>query len=345
MSRVDLQESANVNSGLDAGVDGARSKRRVRWFANVLRSYPVLFGMVLTVVVLEVATPELLSGGEIMSILNQIAPVAIIAMGLSVALSASALDISVAQSADMGAVAAGLLLAAGASAWETIVIVVLVGVAVGVVNGFVASWIGVSSLITTLAMTFLLQGVELILTHGGAATTLFSLSGSASVQFARLGQGSLGAVSVSLLIAIGIALLLLGLERRSILGREIRLVGQNLSAAAAIGIRVRRRFAAAFVISAVVGSLAGLMILAMTGIASPGSGSAFLVEAFAAAYLGGLAGRRPRFGTVEACVGAVYVSILATGLTLMGANAALQDVVEGGLLIVAIGLNRMRAYG
>lgn len=345
MSRVELQNSGGVNSGVDAGVDLARGNRRVRWLANILRAYPVLFGMVLTVVVLEVASPKLLSGGEIMSILNQIAPVAIVAMGLSIALSASALDISVAQSADMGAVAAGLLLTAGASVWETIGIVVLVGVAVGVVNGVVASWIGVSSLITTLAMTFLLQGIELILTHGGAATTLFSLSGSAPVQFARLGQGSVGAVSVSLLIAIGIVAILLSLERGSILGREIRLVGQNLSAAAAIGIRVRRRFAAAFVISAVVGSLAGLMILAMTGIASPGSGSAYLVEAFAAAYLGGLAGRRPRFGVVEACVGAVYVSILAAGLTLIGANAAVQDVVEGALLILAIGLNRIRAYG
>jgi len=192
-------------------------------------------------------------------------------------------------------------------------------------------------------MTFVLEGVELVITHSGETTTLFSLSGSAPAQFARLGQGGLGPISISLFIVLVIAAVLLSIERGTSLGREIRLVGESRSAAGAIGIRIRRRFAGAFVFSAVLGSLAGLMILAMTGIASPGSGSTYLLEAFAAAYLGGLTGRSARFGVVEACIGAVYVSILVAGLTLIGATAAVEDLVEGALLVLAIGLNRLRA--
>lgn len=312
--------------------------------AGLVRSYPVLTGMVVTIIVLEVFVPRLLTGSELMSILNQIAPLALIAIGLSVALSASALDISVAQIADMAAVSSGLLLAGGASVWETVSITLLIGLAIGTVNGVLASWVGISSLITTLAMTFVLEGVELILTHGGAATTLFSLSNPAASQFTQLGQGNVGPVSVSLLVVVSIGMVFLFIERYSVVGREVRLVGQNLAAASAIGIRVRQRFAAAFLMSGLLGAAAGLMVLSMTGIATPGSGSGYIVEAFAAAYIGGLAGRRERFGVVEAFVGAVYVSVLAAGLTLMGAGAATQDLVEGTLLVVAIGLNRLRSH-
>lgn len=348
MTRIETDDghaertSALPGASSYAGRSGHLYSLRRRALAPV-RSFPILVGMILTVVILIAVVPKLVSGPEILSIFNQIAPLALIAMGLSIALSASALDISVAQVSDTTAVVSGLLLAARASLWETILIALAVGLAVGVVNGIISSWIGISSLITTLSMTFLLEGIELILTHGGAATTLFSLTGSAPVEFANLGQGTVGPLSFSLLIASGVAIVLLLVERFSVLGREVRLVGQNLAAARAIGIQVRRRFATALVMSGVVGAIAGIMVLGTTGIAAPGSGSNYLVGAFAAAYLGGLAGRRARFGVLEACFGALYVSVLAAGLTLMGAGAAAQDLVEGLLLVVAIGLNRLRS--
>jgi len=351
MSRLEVEGTSapgrtNALGGPPGEATGGHYPRRVALarLTSFVRSYPVLTSMAATVLGLEVLVPRLLTGPELMSVLNQIAPLALIAMGLSVALSASALDISVAQIADMAAVSSGLLLAGGASVWETIALTLLVGLAIGAVNGIIASWVGISSLITTLAMTFALEGIELILTHGGAATTLFSLTNPAASQFTQLGQGTIGPVSVSLLVVAGVGAVLFFIEQYSVLGREVRLVGQNLSAATAIGIRVRRRFAAAFVMSGALGAVAGLMVLSMTGIATPGSGSGYLVEAFAAAYIGGLVGRQPRFSVVAAFVGAVYVSVLAAGLTLMGAGAATQDLVEGAVLVLAIGLNRLRSH-
>ena len=121
-------------------------------------------------------------------------------------------------------------------------------------------------------------------------------------------------------------------------GRQLLFVGANREAARLIGLRVNRIRAAAFVGSALISAMAGVGLAGSLGAVDPSVGPQFLLQPYAAAFLGTTVIQIGRFNVIGTLIGMYLVIVGVTGLELLGASAWVAEVFYGGALIVAVGL-------
>ena len=281
-------------------------------------------------------------------ILQSVAITGILALGVTCTLVVGGFDLSI------GAVAtSALMLSAYAMVvlelpgGIAILLCLIMGAAVGFVNGLLIVRFRVPDLLATLGMMFLLVGLQRIPTQGNSIATGMSLpdgstaEGTFSRAFLWLGRERLDfflenllpvPVVIFLAIAFGIWLFL-GFTRQ---GRLMYAIGSNARAAALVGTPVDRYKIMAYMISGVTASIGGMLLAARLGRGDIASGNNLLLDSVAAALIGFavLGAARPNaFGTA---IGALFVGILLQGLTMMNAPYYTQDFVKGAVLVCAL---------
>jgi ribose transport system permease protein len=120
----------------------------------------------------------------------------------------------------------------------------------------------------------------------------------------------------------------------------MRAVGGNSDAARLAGLNVPRLRLIGFVIVAITAAVAGVMLTAQAGSSSPSGSAGLLLPAFAAAFLGAAAFRPGEFNVAGTLVGVLILGVIQNGLTLMNADPAVINLVQGGILIAAVWLTR-----
>jgi ribose transport system permease protein len=124
--------------------------------------------------------------------------------------------------------------------------------------------------------------------------------------------------------------------RYTIVGRQLVFVGSNAEAARLVGYNTRRLLFASYIGSAAMASLAGVVLLARSGVGDPSAGPDYTLDALAAAFLGATAIAPGRFNVIGTVVGVFFVAVAVDGLTLLGAAAWVQPVFNGGAVIIAV---------
>jgi simple sugar transport system permease protein len=336
-----MSAAPNVSSAPLAASGGAR--RRLGGF---LRRGAVFLLLALLVVVFATAEPAFLGVANFMSVLQAVSVVAILAVGVTISMAVGGFDLSV------GAVAASSVMAASYAmvvwrfdATETVALTLAFGLIVGLVNAALIVVVGVPDLLATLAMNFLLTGLQLIPTAGRSiATGLIlpsgvSANGAFDPNFLAVGRARLFDVApIPVLLMIAIGALAFVLTERTRIGRLLFAVGGNEIAARLAGARTERIKTLAYAISATLASLGGVIVAARVGRGDVSSGASLLLDAVAASLIGFavLAARRPNvFGAV---VGAIFVGVLLNGLTMLNVPYYTQDFVKGAVLVGALGL-------
>ncbi|WP_163849781.1 ABC transporter permease [Pseudooceanicola aestuarii] len=281
-------------------------------------------------------------------ILQSVAITGILALGVTCTLVVDGFDLSI------GAVATSALMLSAyvmvvleMSAGMAILLCLLMGAAVGLVNGLLIVKFRVPDLLATLGMMFLLIGLQRIPTQGNSIATGMSLpdgsnaEGTFSPAFLWLGRHRMDfflenllpvPVVIFLLIALGVWLFL-GFTRQ---GRLMYAIGSNERAAGLVGAPVNRYKVMAYMISGVMASIGGMLLAARLGRGDIASGTNLLLDSVAAALIGFavLGAARPNaFGTAT---GALFVGILLQGLTMMNAPYYTQDFVKGAVLVIAL---------
>jgi len=212
----------------------------------------------------------------------------------------------------------------------------------GVLNGILVAYVGTPSFITTLASGVMLVGLELAIT--GPGTTFISGGEEIPRAFRDLGIGEpLLQIKSPVWIAIGLAILLWLLLAKTEVGRFMYAIGGNPEAARLSGIPVKFLRAAGFVAVAACAFCAGMVSSARTGSHVSGVGSSLLLPAFAAAFLGATMSKRGQFNVLGTVVGAVFLQVVESGLTFMGYDQDVKNIVKGGILIAAMLLGRAGA--
>src|ERR1700728_3188458 len=209
---------------------------------------------------------------------------------------------------------------------------------IGVVNGFITAVFGVNSFITTLGSLFTLSGLTLIISHAEqlempGATVTSNASGNHITTFGRVfGAGTYSELVWAVIIVIALQLAL----TRTRWGLHTVAVGSNRIAAAEAGVKVRWVLIRNFVVCSACAGLVGILESVRTDSISPdpGSANALLLDAIAAAVIGGtlLAGGS---GTVVgAMIGALFLGVLQDGLAIKGVNADYLDFYLGLAIVL-----------
>jgi ribose/xylose/arabinose/galactoside ABC-type transport system permease subunit len=278
-----------------------------------------------------IISPAFLNPFNIINVLRQIALFGIVSVGMTFVILTAGIDLSVGSILAVAAVCSALMLDAG----EPIVLVVIAGLAIGVVmgalNGLGITLGGVPPFIMTLGM--MVMGRGLAMTISGGHPIHFRERAEA---FAWLGQGHLLGLPVPVWIFAAVAGAAIFILRFTAFGRNIYAVGSNPEAARLSGIDVRRTIFLVYVISGFLSGLTALIFVSRLTVGEPVAGVGLELEAIAITVIGGTSlfgGEGTILGTV---VGAAIIAVLANILNLFGVTPFTQQIVKGAIIVAAV---------
>jgi ribose transport system permease protein len=275
---------------------------------------------------------------SIRAVLGTYSVPAILALAAIIPLTCGQFDLTVGPVAGLTAMAtAGAIAKSGASLGEALVIAMLLGLVIGFANGFLVAYVRVNAFITTLGMSSLIAGFLQLYSSGNSIlisnTTLVNLGALNWLGIPRL---------VFLVAALaGLTYYLLG---HTPFGRYLHSVGSNPVAARLVGLNVERLTFLSFVLSAVLASIAGVLLLGTNGSADAQLGGLSLtLPALAAAFLGATTIRPGQFNVAGTIVAVMFVGFSLSGLNLNGVANWVTDVFTGGTLVLAVAISTLVA--
>ncbi|WP_104090951.1 MULTISPECIES: ABC transporter permease [unclassified Cryobacterium] len=303
-------------------------------YKKFLANNGALVGLVVLCLALFIATPDFLTGPNLLNIGIQVSTVAVLAFGMTFVIVAGGIDLSVGSVAALSAMSSGWMFAsAGLPGWLALVGGLVVGALAGVINGLANAYGKLPSFIATLAMLSVARGLTLVISDGRPIKT------APEVSF--LG-GSLGPVPMPIVILVIAALAASFLLNRTVIGRSMYAVGGNAEAARLSGLPVKRILVTVFALAGLFAALAGLLLAGRLDSAQPQAAAGYELDAIAAVVIGGasLSGGLGRIsGTL---VGALVLVVIRNGLNLLNVTSFWQQVVIGLVIALAVGIDVLR---
>lgn len=295
-----------------------------------------LVGLLVLIGLFSALRPEVFATpGNVFNILEQIAVLSVVATVQTVVMAVGDFDLSVGSLASLvGVVVAGQLVA-GRHPVLVVLLAVGIGLAAGLLNGFLVSYLGLSAFIATLATMTSFTGLALLLSNGA---TIFGLP----TGFVNLGQDRLvGVVPLVVLYAAAVAVLVWFFLAKTTVGRSWYAVGGNAEAARLSGVNARLVRLIAFCVSGAGAGLAGAILTARLASGHPTAGDPMMLNSIAAVFLGITLSRGAVPTVGGTLVGLGIVGVLNNGLNILQVNSYIQQVLTGVIIILAVSLSRL----
>jgi ribose transport system permease protein len=317
-----------------------QSRRESRSFlASLRRSEHLVLGSILLVVVLVIATTEplFLSSRNVANMGAATAALAILCAGQIFVILNGGIDISVA--AQIGILSIVSVILSGHLPFPLVfAAVVLIGAGIGLVNGVMVAWIGISPIITTVAMLQVLSGLALVLTQGQPRRNF-------DPSYTALGTTNVLGVPASVVVAIVVVVLAGLILTRTTLGRYTYAIGGNSDAAFLSGINVRMTTMLNYVLCSAFTAVAAVTLSSRTGSGLPDLGSGLEITTIAAIFIGGIAWGGGKGSIIGVVLGVLLVGVINNGLDLNSVDSNVQTIVIGVLMAVAVGISVLRKRG
>lgn len=301
----------------------------------LLRRYGTLFALIVIVAGFSLLSPDAFgSARNLINITQQMSLLAIVAIGATLVMATGEFDLSTAAMVSFGGIFAVVLFKAGVPALPACLIVLAAAGGFGALSGLIVARFEVLSFIATLAVGTIIGGVTFWLSDGA------TLMGDISKEFRAIGRGNIGAVPVLTCWLIGVAVLAWIVLDHLEIGRRLYAIGGNREAARLAGVRVVPVMTTAFVLSAMLSALVGMLLTARLGSANPTGGGGYLLSAYAAIFLGMTAFREGEANIPGTLVGAAIIAVIGNGLTILGVPTYLQDIITGAIILAAVLVRR-----
>lgn len=290
-------------------------------------AYRAAFLLLLVVVACGVFEPNVLAPANLRIVLTQSVPVAAIALGTMLVLLTGAIDLSVGAVTSLCAVVLALSLAADEGLAVGIAKALAVGAVAGGLNALLVGALRLPAFVVTLGT----------LTAAGGVTIM--MSGDISLGAHRLSdiaRTSIAGVRADILFIVALGMFLHLLVTRSGFGVAMRGVGSDEHSSALLGLSASRVRAAAFIMSGLLAAVTAVLLVARTPVVTPQLGGSLLLDAFAAAVIGGTSifgGRGSAVGTI---LGAVLIAFIGNFLIHAGVTPSSLDFYRGSIILLAL---------
>jgi ribose/xylose/arabinose/galactoside ABC-type transport system permease subunit len=290
------------------------------------------FVVVLAVVIVyfSLTAPFFFSFDNALAILHAAAPLLVIGAGLAVVVFAGKIDISLGSIVFLSAtIGMKLHYELGVPSEVSLVIMVIIGLALGAVNAAIIVGLQINPLVTTLATMIAFRGLALTLTG--------SQSIALPEEIRVLGNARIGPVFIDVIIALVVLVLVAGIVKNTAFGRQIMAIGNDEETAERVGINVRRRTFMAFILSGGLAGLGGAMAMVQVGSITSFLGQGLEFTAVAVVVIGGISlyGGSGKI-MPGVLLGAVTLEVVRNGLNQLGADPYLYRIITGIVIFVAI---------
>jgi len=217
----------------------------------------------------------------------------------------------------------------------SIVVALLAGGLVGAVNALFVLYFGIHSLIVTLGTGYFINGIILWISNSATIAGV-SMQLVKGVILTRV-----FGIPIGFYYALILAAIIWYLFQHTSLGRRLLFVGRGREVARLSGVNVNRLRAGSLIAAGVIAAFAGVLYTGMRGAADPSSSLAFLLPAFAAAFLGSTAIYPGRFNAPGAFIAVFFLSTGIMGLNFLGVDSFVQNLFYGGGLVIAVSISQL----
>ena len=312
-----------------------RAKTRVplgRPNLESVRDYGIVGSFAILFVTLSVASSIFLTQRNLTNVVDQSAQVGIMACGETIVFIAGGFDLSIGAVFALAGVVSAEASLHGVPTNLALLLGVLVGAAVGLVNGILITVGRINAFITTIAMQFIVYGIALAITGGLLVTTV-------APSFTAIGDGYYRLVSYQSFFWLGFALFGGFILWRTSLGRYLYASGGNAEAARLAGVSVTATRIVAFTFSGIAAALAGVLEVSRTSTGEPSAAAGIELTVIAAVVIGGTSiygGEGAMWRTV---LGVLLLTMIGNGFDLLNVNATYQQIIQGAIILTAVGVD------
>ena len=304
----------------------------------VIRRMGVVIAFFFVCLIFGILSPTFTTPTNLLNILDQSVVLALVAMAMTTVIVAGGIDLSVAISFDFGAMAAITLLELDMHWGLAILGGLLLGLVVGLFNALMIVKVGISPFLATLGMLFIGESVQRIYTRGGEPIYMATMPEG----YRFLGRGKLfNIVPFDLILTAVIVIIFYLLIEQTIHGKRWRALGSQYEAARVAGLRVQNYSALSYIVSALVCATAGILLSSSLSSYVPISGSAYLLDAIGATFIGTSIDPESRPNVPGTVLGVIFLGVVANGLNLVGINFYWQTVARGVLVFIALALGAL----
>lgn len=305
----------------------------IQWIRQSAGSSQVMVYVILAVLLLaaQIMSPGYLKPTHIAGILRLASFMGIAAIGQNLTILTGGIDLSIANTITFAnVIAAQIMMGKDENMLTALAAVILMGIAVGFINGVGIHWLKIPPFIMTLGAGTVIQGVFLIYTKGAP-------KGNASpVLKAICGQSFIGILSGIVVIWAVMALVTIVMLKNTPYGRKLYSVGTNQQASRFSGIHTGRVTFSVYLISAVIAAVSGFFLVGYTGTSFLDVGTSYNTKTIAAVIIGGTAITGGRGGYIGTIAGAVIMTILDDFLTIVSIPEAGRQIMQGVIIVLLV---------
>lgn len=325
--------SAAAPDGTEAGSAPSRPARSQAVLLSA-RQFGTVIGLVALCATLWILTPHFLTVSNLLNVVEQTSINAIVAVGMTFVILSAGIDLSVGSIVALSGVVLGTALQAGQPLVLALPLSFAAGAACGLANGALISWGRLPPFIVTLGTMSIARGAALLVTEGRP------ISGF-DASFRSLATGRVGFLPAPVIVMAVVYLIAHVVLTRTTFGRYVYAIGGNEEATRLSGVAVRFHKTMIYGVSGLMSAVAAVVLTARLNSAQPIAGIMYELDAIAATVIGGtslMGGDGTLGGTL---VGALIMGVLRNGLNLLGVSSFLQQIVIGGVIVVAVLLDTL----
>lgn len=300
-----------------------------------LRRWGTIAVIIVTCIGFSLASPWFLTASNFNNILFSMIVSCLVSVGLTFVVVGGSFDLSVGLTVTTTSIITAYMIPV-VGPWLAILIALLSACGIGLVNGLLVTYGRLSGIVVTLGIMFVLGGINISITDGYQIAVDYQ-----ETAFRYIGQGKVGFVAFPVIVLLLVVALMHVVSTKTKAGHYITAVGDNPMAAYYSGVKVYNWVILAFVFAALMAGVGGVILTSVSSSAQPVGGEGYLLEAFAAVFLGATVlgkGKPHVFGTL---LGVFFIYMVNSGMNMVGFPFAARQLFSGLILILAVGANAM----
>lgn len=307
-----------------------------KWKEIIFKSQSggIFLALLVICFLISTQTSRFFTETNLMVIFNQVSVNAILAFGVTFVIISGGIDLSLGSMlAVAGVVAALFAKSDSGNLWISIPLALLAGALMGAVNGWIIVLSKVPPFIVTLGSMTIARGLALIISDGRPVSDL-------SESFNFIGNGSFLSIPIPIIFLLITFVFCAILLNKTVFGRYVKAIGGNETASYVAGIPVDRIKCWVYTLSGIFAAIGGILLAARINTGQPNAGLGFELDAIAAVIIGGTSTRGGKGSIIGTLLGVLFIGVINNGLDLMNVSAYWQQVVMGGIIILAVVIDR-----
>jgi simple sugar transport system permease protein len=318
----------------------SKQKKKLNFF-DFLYKYGTLLTIVVIFVFFSIATQgRFLKYQNLINILRAMSITTVIATGVMISLVVGGFDLSVGSVASMTmAVSVAMFVWYGQNISVSIIVALVVAAIIGFINSTFIIKVKIPDMLATLAAMFIFNGVSTTFSRGKIISqNMIMANGETSTGLISPIFRQLGKVPTIIIIMALIILIVHIFLKYTKHGRYMYVVGGNQEAARLSGVKVDKYKRIAYIMSAILAGIGGILLAARIGQSNPSGGAGYLMESVAAAYIGFSVAGAGKPNAIGTFFGALLMVSLSNGLVMLSVPYYSMDIIKGAVLVLALGL-------